>query len=156
MGRLPETLVKRAGDIVAHEVKQKAAHLRIPRTKPAKLGAQVDLQGRSGVASARAVVTPAPRGLWAIAEEGASAHVITSKYAGGSRKSRANRFLQGDSIGGGPRAVLNIPGIGYRKFAAIPKTRGGGKGTWEGGVRNAFGPVQEATGISIAHLIEGD
>lgn len=156
MHQLPEILVKRAGDIVAREIKQKASGTRIPRSKPAKLGAKVDLQGRLGTASASATITPAPRGLWAIAEEGANAHVITSKYAGGSRKSRANRFLQGDQIGGGPRAVINIPGIGYRKFAVIPKTRGGGKGNWDGGIRNAFRPVQEATGLDIAHLIERD
>lgn len=156
MHQLPEILVKRAGDIVAREVKQKANHVRIPRNKPAKLGAKVDLQARSGTASASATVSPNPRGLWTILEEGAGSHVVTSKYAGGSRKSRANRFMQGDQIGGGARAVLNIPGIGYRKFAVIPKTRGGGKGTWEAGVRNSFAPVQKATGIDIANIIERD
>lgn len=156
MHRLPEILVEKAGNIVAREIKHKAGRTRIPRSKPAKLGAKVDVQARSGTASASAMVTPVPRGLWAIAEEGANAHVVTSKYAGGSRKSRANRFMQGDSIGGGPRAVINIPGIGYRKYAVIPKTRGGGKGNWEAGVRNSFGPVRDMTGIDISHIIERD
>lgn len=154
--RLPEIVVKQAADIVAREVKQKANGIRIPRNRPAKLSAKVDLQARSGTAGARATVSPAPRGLWTILEEGAGTHVITSKYAGGSRKSRANRFLQGDQIGGDRRAVVNIPGIGYRRFAVIPKTRGGGRGTWEAGIRNAFRPVQEATGIDIGNLIERD
>lgn len=153
---LPELLVGKAGNIVAREIRQKAGRTRIPRNKPSKLGAKVDVQGRSGTASASALITPVPRGLWAIAEEGANAHVITSKYAGGSRKSRANRFMQGDPIGGGPRAVINIPGVGYRKFAVIPKTRPGGKGNWEGGIRNAFRPVREQTGIDISRIIEKD
>lgn len=156
MQRLPEKLVKQAGDIVAREIRQKASSKRLPRSRPAKLGARVDVTDRAGSSGAFATVTPAPRGLWTILEEGASSHVITSKYAGGSRKSRTNRFLSGDPIGGGPRAVLNIPGIGYRRFAVIPKTGPGGKGTWEAGVRNAFVPVQRATGIDIAHIIERD
>lgn len=156
MRQLPEKLVEKAGNVVAREVRQKANHVRIPRNRPAKLGASVDLRGRSGTAGASATVSPVPRGLWTILEEGANAHVITSRYAGGSRKSRANRFAVGDSIGGGPRAVINIPGVGYRKYAVIPKTRPGGKGTWEAGVRNSFRPVQEATGIDISNIIERD
>lgn len=154
MGRLPEKLVARAGEIVAREIRQKASGTRIPRKKPAKLGAKVALQGRSGTAGASATITPAPRGLWTIAEEGAASHVVTSKFAGGSRKSRAARFAAGDPIGGGIRAVVAIPGVGFRRFAVIPKTRGGGKGNWEGGIRNSFRPVQEATGIDIARIIE--
>lgn len=154
MERLPEILVRRAGEIVAREVRQKAQRVRIPRSKPARLGAKVDLRDRSGTASARATVSPVPRGLWTILEEGAGSHVVTSKYAGGSRASRARRFEAGDPIGGGRRAVINIPGIGYRRYAVIPKTRPGGKGTWEAGVRNSFDPVQKATALDISHIIE--
>lgn len=156
MHRLPEIVVDKAAYIVAREVRRKADRVRIPRNRPTKLGAKVDLQARSGTASASATVSAAPRGLWAILEEGAGSHVITSKYAGGSRTSRTRRFEAGDPIGGGRRAVINIPGVGYRKYAVIPKTRPGGKGTWEAGVRNSFRPVQEATGIDISNIIERD
>lgn len=153
MQRLPEILVRKAGDIVAREIKQDTAHLRFPRAKPVHLTAKVEVtEGRN----AKAVVRPTQRGLWTILEEGAGGHLVSSKYAGGSVKSRGRRFASGDAFGGGPRAVINIPGIGFRKYAVIPKTRPGAPGTWEGGIRSAFGPVREATGIEIAQIIERD
>lgn len=63
-------------------------------------------------------------------ERPTAAHAITSKHAGGSRRSRGGRavgaLLGGSATGfrGGRRSVLNIPGIGYRKYAFHPGTKG--------------------------------
>jgi hypothetical protein len=66
---------------------------------------------------------PTPTGLSQLVEGGsnASGWFEGSKHAGGSRKGREKRFLQGGATGGGRRAVLNIPGIGFRRFVIHPK-----------------------------------
>jgi hypothetical protein len=86
------------------------------------------------------------RGPWGLPEFGASPHLITSKQ-GGSRSRRA-RVLGGEAstkrrgkatvgsvIGIGPvfgkraTGAINISGVGWRKYARHPGTKG--KGSWD-------------------------
>jgi hypothetical protein len=68
---------------------------------------------------------------WRILQGGAKPHVITSKYAGGSRKSRANRVEAGQPLlrggGRGGRAVLKIGGQS-RRWVKHPGVKA--KKTW--------------------------
>lgn len=81
-------------------------------------------------------------GPWQLIENNTAAHVITSRYGGGSRRSRTaraefvgpqftgrgrNRKLK-SRTGGDRRAVLNTP-FGYRRSALHPGTRG--KHPWQ-------------------------
>ena len=81
--RAPAVLVKLAGGIVAREIRQKASGKKIPRKKPARLGAKVDTRNENAFSVAQATVSPVPRGVWTILEEGAESHLITSKYGVG-------------------------------------------------------------------------
>lgn len=91
------------------------------------LGKGAHLLATSRVAGDSATIRPKPVGAWSIREFGAKPHVITPRggHGGGkslgSRKRRALGHRLGNRIGAGDRrAVLNIPGIGYRKFVNHP------------------------------------
>lgn len=76
-------------------------------------------------------------------------HVIRSAYVKGAyRSSRAGGVRTGQILGpaaptitGGRKAVLNIPGVGFRRSARHPGTRG--KDTWNEGRRKATVKVRE-------------
>lgn len=85
-----------------------------------KLGAGYDVRDAGG----KKLIEVKPRGwVWAILQGGAKPHVITSKYAGGSRKSRQQRVEGGQRLqrggGRGGRAVLRTP-AGYRRWVKHP------------------------------------
>lgn len=75
-------------------------------------------------------------------------HVIRSAYARGAyRTTRSGGQVFGPAapaVTGGRRAVLNIPGVGFRRFARHPGTRG--KDTWNKGRRRATVRVSEIIG----------
>lgn len=68
---------------------------------------------------------------WRILQGGAKPHIITSKHAGGTRKSRAQRVEAGNKLlrggGRGGRAVLRTP-LGQRRWVKHPGVKA--KGTW--------------------------
>lgn len=72
-------------------------------------------------------------------------HVIRSAYVRGAyRSSRSGGQIFGPAapaITGNRRAVLNIPGVGFRRSARHPGTRG--KNTWNEGRRKATIVVRE-------------
>lgn len=71
---------------------------------------------------------------WRVLQGGAKPHVITSRYAGGSRKSRAQRVEGGQKLlrggGRGGRAVLRTP-AGYRRWVRHPGVKA--RKTWTRG-----------------------
>lgn len=86
----------------------------------AKLGVNYKIIGKGLDASARIRAT----GPWHLVEYRLGPHVITSKRAGGSRRSRARRFEEGaagEGIGGGRHAMLRTP-YGPRPFVIHPGT----------------------------------
>jgi hypothetical protein len=84
----------------------------------------------SPAGNGREVITVRPRGNlpWAVLEKGRRSYVVTSRYAGGTRKSRQQRVEAGQPLqkggGRGGKAVLNIPGMGRRRWVRIPAMRG--------------------------------
>jgi hypothetical protein len=115
-----ETLAKHLGE-EAKTIYKVENRIKIPRKKPVKWGGQVTVLN-GGVAT-RVKFRPTPTGLSQLVEGGsnASGWFEGSKHSGGSRRSRETKFLRGDATGGGRRAVLNIPGIGFRRFVVHPK-----------------------------------
>ncbi len=75
------------------------------------------------------------RGPWQLVEHPIKPHVITSRYAGGSRKSRAARVQAGKPLGGGRRAIVMSP-YGPRRFVKHPGVRSP-KRPWAKGVQAA-------------------
>lgn len=76
-----------------------------------------------------------------------SGHVIRSAYSSTATSARRRGSLRGfvgplapGQTTGGRSAVINIPGIGYRRSAQHPGTRG--KDTWNDGKRQA-GPAMD-------------
>lgn len=111
------------------------AQLRGGRMKGRRLGARYDLTGTA--TEPTATVRAMPPHLWKWKSEGTKPHIITSKHGGGSRKSRAKDVTVAGLLGalsgsrqptgwsrGGRRAVLNVPGIGYRRYVRHPGTPG--------------------------------
>ena len=93
-------------------------------------------------------------------------HIVSSAYLKGSGRRGTSRKgigrvgqmqgpgLFGTTLRGDRRAVLNIPGIGYRRTARHPGTRS--KGTWEDG-RKAAEPVMRRTiEEGVFRLMGGD
>lgn len=106
---------------VAKTTYQQENRIKIPRKKPVRWGGKVTLLNRGERTQAK--FRPSPTGMSQLVEGGsnASGWFEGSKHSGGSRKSRESRFLRGDATGGGRKAVLNIPGIGFRRFVLHPK-----------------------------------
>jgi hypothetical protein len=89
-----------------------------------------------------AVATVSATGPLQIINNPTRGRVIRSAYGAGTRGGRGGRGTRGfvgpvlaGQFGGGRRAVLNIPGIGYRRSARHPGTRG--KNTWQEGRKAA-------------------
>lgn len=97
----------------------------------AKLSVRYDIT-RSGD-DARARVRA--RGPWQLVEHQIKPHVITSRYGGGSRKSRAAAVNEGRPLKGGRRAIVQTPN-GPRRFVKHPGIRSP-KQPWARGVRVA-------------------
>jgi hypothetical protein len=118
--RSMEDMVRRVGDITK-KTYQSENSLKFPRRKPVRWGGTVTIL--TGGDKPQGKFRPTPTGLSQLVEGGsnASGWFEGSKHAGGSRKGREKRFLQGGATGGGRRAVLNIPGIGFRRFVIHPK-----------------------------------
>jgi hypothetical protein len=115
-----EDMVKALGDLAKKTYRQ-VNHVRIPRSKkPVKWGGQITLLNGGERPSVK--FRPTPTGMSQLVEGGSVARswFEGSKHGGGSRKGRESRFLRGDATRGGRRAVLNIPGIGYRRFVVHP------------------------------------
>lgn len=115
-----EQSVKKLGDL-AKTTYIRLNRVRIPRKKPVKWGGKVQLL--NGGDKPQAKFTPSPRGMASLVEQGshASGWFEGSRHSGSSRKGRESRFLKGKATGGDNRAVLNIPGIGYRRFVVHPR-----------------------------------
>lgn len=86
--------------------------------KGARLGVTYKVTGEGATAKARV----RPTGPIHLVEYRINPHLITSKRAGGSRRSRFRRFSEGtagEGIGGGRRAMLRTP-YGPRPFVIHP------------------------------------
>jgi len=75
------------------------------------------------------------RGPWQLVEHPLKPHVITSRYAGGSRRSRAAAVAAGRKLKGGRRAIVQTP-FGPRRFVHHPGVRTP-KRPWALGVKAA-------------------
>lgn len=140
---VPAKNVPLAAQMVSHRIEAAASGLRIPRSHPRKLSARVQLMGREA-----ARITPGQAGIWTWVEEGTGGHLITSKHGAGGRRTRVARWAGSESLGGDRRAVLNIPGIGYRRWAHHPGTGPIRPGTYERGA---------TVGVTMArHLFDVD
>jgi len=87
----------------------------------ARLGVNYRVVGKGDDVQGRVRAT----GPWHLVEYAINAHLITSKRAGGSRRSRARRFEEGatgEGIGGGRSAMLRTP-YGPRPYVIHPGTR---------------------------------
>lgn len=82
----------------------------------AKLGVRYDFKSQNGKPAALVRAT----GPWQIVEGDTVPHVITSRYAGGSR---LRRGAFGPALPGGRRSVILTP-WGYRRYARHPGTKG--------------------------------
>lgn len=127
LGRMSDemkTAVEKTARSLGEEAKstyQQENRIKIPRKKPTRWGGTVTLL--TGGERTQVKFRPSPTGLSQLVEGGsnASGWFEGSKHAGGSRRGRETKFLRGDATGGGRRAVLNIPGIGFRRFVIHPK-----------------------------------
>src|ERR1043166_5133311 len=110
--RSMEDMVRRVGEVTTQTYISENT-LRFPRKKPVRWGGKVTIL--TGGEKPQGKFRPTPTGLSQLVEGGsdASGWFEGSKYSGGSRKSREKRFLRGDALRGGRRAVLNIPGVGF-------------------------------------------
>jgi hypothetical protein len=82
-------------------------------------------------------VRPTGRAAWRILEGGAKEHVITSRYAGGTRQSREDRVRAGRPLasrgGRGGRGVVGFGGV-HRRWVKHPGVKA--KKTWSSVSRN--------------------
>lgn len=90
----------------------------------ASLNARYDIRAARGGATSIVRAT----GPWQLIERRTVPHLILSRYAGGSRRSRA-RLAEVSIINTGRarlrrRGAINIPGIGWRAYARHPGTPG--------------------------------
>jgi len=115
----------------------------------AKIGARYDIRSAGGnkVRAEVKAVGPVPL----IANDTAG-RVIRSAWA----KGRARRGFVGPTVsgqfGGGRRAVLNIPGIGFRRSVRHPGTKG--KDTWRKGRRGAEPKVTRIMRSETAAIVK--
>lgn len=126
------------------------------RAGNARIGVQVKMKG-SGEASVRA------SGPLQIINNDTGGRVIRSAYQSG-RYRRASKMrgggvasqfigpaLPGVTFTGDRRAVLNIPGVGYRRSARHPGTKG--KQTWQRGQEKATPKILKALGENMTNII---
>lgn len=114
----------------------------------AKVGVRYDIKGTGNSVTATVRAT-GPLPLLANPTAG---RVIRSAYA----KGKARRGFVGPTVGGqfsgDRRAVLNIPGIGYRRSARHPGTRG--KNTWRIGEQRARPKITKVMRSETANVIK--
>lgn len=113
-----------------------------------KIGVRYDVK----TIGSRASATVSAIGPVQILANPTSGHVIRSAYA----KGKARKGFVGPTIGGqfkgDRRAVLNIPGVGVRRSARHPGTRG--KDTWRIGERKARPKVTKVMRDETANIIK--
>ena len=120
----------------------------------AKIGARDDIETRGGKSRATIKAT----GPLHILANDAGGRVIRSAYAkgkyrkGGKGQSQFIGPTVGGQFKGDRRAVLNIPGIGYRRSARHPGTRG--KDTWRRGMKSARPKVTRVMRSETANIIK--
>jgi hypothetical protein len=125
------------------------------RAGNAKIGARYDIKPGVGSRSATAVIK-ATGPLQIIAND-TSGRVIRSAYAkgkyrrGGKGKSQFIGPTTSGQFSGDRRAVLNIPGIGFRRSARHPGTKG--KDTWNDGQRRAAPKVARVMDRETANIV---
>lgn len=105
-----------------------------------KVGARYDVSNRQ--------VTIKATGPMPLIANDTAGRVIRSAYAKGRRRKGFVGPTFGGQFKGDRRAVLNIPGIGYRRSVRHPGTRG--KGTWTKSVKPAKKAANEA--ITDMHI----
>ena len=129
----------------------KLSHVGRAKGRPgnAKIGARFDIKiGGSGKSVAVVKATgPVP-----IIANNTSGHVIRSAYS----KGKARKGFVGPTFGGqfkgGNKAVLHIPGIGFRRSARHPGTRG--KDSWWEGERLGRPRVAKTMDKEINNIIK--
>ena len=120
----------------------------------AKIGARYDIETRGGKSRATIKAT----GPLHLLANDTGGRVIRSAYAkgkyrkGGKGQSQFIGPTVGGQFKGDRRAVLNIPGIGYRRSARHPGTRG--KDTWRRGMKSARPKVTRVMRSETANIIK--
>lgn len=114
------------------------------RGRPPK---RINVTVRASGTGNRTVAIVKATGPWPLIDRDTPGHVIRSAYVTGAyRGSRGRGQIFGPAapaITGGRRAVLNIPGVGFRRSARHPGTKG--KGTWQKGK----GPGMRAADVEV-------
>jgi hypothetical protein len=113
-----------------------------------KIGARYDLD-RTGAGKHRATIRAT--GPVHFVANPMSGHVIRSAYAKGRRVRGFVGPTAAGQFGGGRRAVLRIPGIGYRRSVRHPGTTG--KDSWRRGERRARPKVSKVARKRTANVI---
>ena len=116
-----------------------------------KVGVRFDIKGSSGGTTTAEIKATGP--LQIIANP-TRARRIASAYSGGSRAKRSLAVgpILPSANRGGRRAVLNIPGIGYRRSVRHKGTTG--KDTWNIGARRAAPKIDKAMNAETANIIK--
>lgn len=114
--------IKRAAEVERNRAVGSDGRMSNVGRSGARLGVRYDLRaGQNPSAVVRAT------GPWQLVENNTRSHLVTSRYARGTRarRSRAGLFgpQQPGALRGGRRAVILTP-WGYRRYARHPGTRG--------------------------------
>ena len=101
----------------------------------------------------------AAKGPLHIINNDTSGHVIRSAYAGGARRKGfigptfAGQFGARNVMGPSKRAVINIPGVGFRASARHPGTKG--KKTWQAGAKKAAPVIRKTMSGRTRNVVKG-
>ncbi len=117
----------------------------------AKLGVRFKLEGGTGNPSALLAAT----GPVQLVENNTSGHVIRSAYASGAGRKGFIGPTAGQFGGGGRggKAVLRIPGVGFRRSARHPGTKG--KKPWANGRKAAEPVIRKSMSQQTFNIIKG-
>jgi hypothetical protein len=100
-----------------------------------KSGARLGVRSKPEGTAANGRFFISATGPWQIIENDTGGRVIRSRYARGRRRKGFIGPVAAGQFKGGDRAVLNIPGVGFRRSARHPGTKG--KKPWARGVASA-------------------
>lgn len=112
-----------------------------------RVGVRYDMRTSAGGASAVIKAT----GPLHLIERNTAGRVIRSRHGGRGRPRRG--FIGPVGTSGGQRAVLNIPGIGYRRSARHPGTRG--QHPWEKGRKRSEPVIRKVMRTTVFDIVKG-